>query len=64
MKKFLVTFNLMIDPTKDDSTFKQTYTVEAETKDEALRKAEALKDKEEPKISKRSVFSQTVKEIQ
>lgn len=65
--KFKVTFQLMIEPTKNDATFNRSYEVEAENKREAIEKAESLKDEtyddEYGYLSQRSVFNYSVKNI-
>lgn len=53
----------MIDPSKGDGTFPQTYVVLAQNESEAFRKADALKEQEEKSISLRSVFSQNIQEL-
>lgn len=63
MKKYKVEFFLMVDPTKGDETFPKSYEVEAESESEAYKKAEELKDKDEPNIAQRSVFDYDVTEI-
>lgn len=63
MTKYKVEFFLMIDPTKGDETFSKSYEVESGSESEAYRKAEELKDKDEPNISKRSVFDYDITEI-
>ncbi len=62
-KKWKVTLNLMLDPSKGDETFPVSYTVEAENERDAYYEAEKMQDKDEPNICRRSVYNFKTKEL-
>lgn len=64
MKKYKVTFYLMVNPSKGDETIKQSYEVEAKGEGSAYVAAEKLLDAEPPELSKKSVFNYKVKPIE
>lgn len=63
MKKYKVTLQLMVDPTKGDHTFDKSYEVEAEKEMSAYKIAEELHSNDIESIRYKSIFNYRIKEI-
>ena len=63
MKKYKVVLSLMVNPSKGDETFEQSYNVEAINESDAYSEAITKQSNDTEEISYRSIFNYSVTEI-